>query len=654
MTRVPRHGLPPRHFDALAGGGGGAAAVAHLWDGERSYRLLLFDILMKMAADQPEFTGPLLRVDEAWELLVAAEKQSSVVTDGVLLLPETGLWLARTLRRLRDSPEPSGGQPPLWVDLGQLHAIAAACAIRTGVSLSLRVPARKGTVWLPSLGCATLPGLPQWAAVEVSFCEGTLTIHPGATEVRVPDPPGRTTSTWRVPHRISPEFPEGTQEVFLDDLSRYRIFPVEPVDALPEALSDEAVDGWAGLLREASALLASADPQAAEDVTACLRTIEPLFTQEPFRWHSATSGDGIGGLAASGPATRGANSPGPVVPRQADTAQFAAALTHEIQHSKLSALTHMYSLHSEENENRLYAPWRDDPRPLRGMLQGVYAFTGVARFWYGSILRRSLAEEGTMMLAQFEFALRRHQLLRVLPPLREDAELTPLGRRVVEQLLETVGRWQDAPVPPRILADAEQAADDHAVGWRLHHLVPDSAMVAWLVRGWKRRTLADETPVPSPPPRPCPAPRLAPDPNAWNLDSRAVLLRTRLMDPLLKGLPDTPGGMAAVIRGARPADLFLLTGDAAAALRLYQAEITSAHDSACDAPTASDSPVLRSAAGAWAGLRLALELLGGHPAAAQALLRCPELVRDVHGAIGDTEPADPVAVADWVGRKLAP
>ncbi|MEK8170946.1 hypothetical protein NKH77_19380 [Streptomyces sp. M19] len=59
----PRHGLPPRHFDALASGGGGASVIAHLWDAERSRRLVLLGLLLAGTVDRPDATGPLLPLE---------------------------------------------------------------------------------------------------------------------------------------------------------------------------------------------------------------------------------------------------------------------------------------------------------------------------------------------------------------------------------------------------------------------------------------------------------------------------------------------------------------------------------------------------------------------------------------------------------------
>jgi uncharacterized protein len=56
-------------------------------------------------------------------------------------------------------------------------------------------------------------------------------------------------------------------------------------------------------------------------------------------------------------------------------------LTHEIQHVKLGALLDLVTLTLPDDGRRYYAPWRDDPRPLGGLLHGVYAYLGVTEFW---------------------------------------------------------------------------------------------------------------------------------------------------------------------------------------------------------------------------------------------------------------------------------
>ena len=87
---LPRHGLPPRQFDALVAGEGGSTTIAHLWDVERSRRLVLLRLLAVIARDRTGTTGPLEGIDQVWDVLSSAERCSRAVTDDLLLLPQTG------------------------------------------------------------------------------------------------------------------------------------------------------------------------------------------------------------------------------------------------------------------------------------------------------------------------------------------------------------------------------------------------------------------------------------------------------------------------------------------------------------------------------------------------------------------------------------
>lgn len=50
-----------------------------------------------------------------------------------------------------------------------------------------------------------------------------------------------------------------------------------------------------------------------------------------------------------------------------------STLVHEFQHIMLGGVLHVAPVHCAVQRQRSYAPWRDDPRPLGGLLQGVYA-----------------------------------------------------------------------------------------------------------------------------------------------------------------------------------------------------------------------------------------------------------------------------------------
>jgi HEXXH motif-containing protein len=597
--------------------------------------LVLLGLLTAAAGRRPDAGGPLSGIDEAWELLVASERRSSTVADELLLLPETGRWLRHCLQRLQEPPRPrEDDEPPLWVDVGHLHLLAAVAAVRTGLSFSLQVPARYGRIWFPTLGCASVRGeVTSWQVADALYEAGTLSVGlsgdagKGQDPVLVRSAESRSDTDWHEPRFVSVDLPDGPRRILFHDLGPYRMQP--DTERLAFAATSEGELGrWRDLLQRAWPLLARVDPRAAEDVSSCLRSIEPLPPALPFRWYSATMEDGMGGMAASEPT--GAE--------PAAAAQFASILTHEIQHSKLSALLHMYSLHAPDASRGLYAPWRDDPRPLRGMLHGVYAFTGVARFWRGYVLNGCPAEEEA--LASFEFALRRCQLLRVLPRLNEDERLTDLGRRVVGRLLEVVEQWQGEQVRADSLEQAARAADDHWMSWRAHHFLPDARFVAALADEWANGDLDPATVTHG---WAYPEPELRTDPTARHLDARAVLMRVRMMRSTAREL-SVRGGVEGLVRGARRGDLHLLSGNNDSAQRLYTADIAGV-------PLPAHAPGV-----VWAGLGLALEGRSDRTWAARALSVFPELVRHVYAAIGtgDESRPDPAAVADWLGRTVTP
>src|SRR5205823_7977241 len=99
-----------------------------------------------------------------------------------------------------------------------------------------------------------------------------------------------------------------------------------------------------------------------------------------------------------------------IITRPTDPASFGASLVHEFQHNRLSGLLHLKSLYNDDPTERFYTVWRDDPRPIAGVFQGVYAFFGVTAFW------RALSRVETDLferIAQFEFAYWRQAVWRV-------------------------------------------------------------------------------------------------------------------------------------------------------------------------------------------------------------------------------------------------
>jgi hypothetical protein len=293
-----------------------------------------------------------------------------------------------------------------------------------------------------------------------------------------------------------------------------------------------------------------------------------------------------------------------------DGLQWASSLVHETQHVILGAMTHLVEFVDHPGGPRVYAPWRDDPRPLSGMLQGSYAFTGVTDHFRGR----------PEPVARFEFALWRHQLGRVLAGLGGDERLSEYGRELIAGLATTVTEWAGTPVPQEILRLADAAAADHYGQWRALHVRPDEEWVERAARAWSDK--ADCPPIES-------DPETAPvtDTSARWLDARAVLARVRLEDPDgFAELSADPVKVTERVPGTGPADVALIGGDPAAALNGYAERLR-------EAP-ADDYRQ-------WIGVALALSALGRPH---RVLDRRPELVRALARRLPGTYP---IELVEW-------
>jgi HEXXH motif-containing protein len=145
---------------------------------------------------------------------------------------------------------------------------------------------------------------------------------------------------------------------------------------------------------------------------------------------------------------------------------FAATLVHELQHTKLTALSEMMTLHHANNDARHFAPWRPDPRPYDGLVQGAYSHLALADFFQ----RHALADANPAHResAWAQHARYREQVGSVLPTLVGSSDLTSRGRQFVDGMVAMYERMAEHP-PPR----------DHAV--RAHEHVR-AARALWLQR----------------------------------------------------------------------------------------------------------------------------------------------------------------------------
>lgn len=412
------HKLESALFDKLAGGGGGPAAIEALRSAQLSKHQLLIGYLLD------RWPGPAGERDSLAGALERARRQRPDRYGEIVGSPLVGAWTAIAARAERAGRVNRA-------DFSHLGAIAMVACAAAGADGAADVPVRDGSVAVPTLGAAAVP--PADSA-RLAARDGRLTVHAGGTVVELPAEPGVESPGWQ-PVRLLAGASAGQRiSLGLDDLDPYRHGHHAPPSL---RLSGAEVDAWRELFADAWALLAGHLPERAAELSAGLRTLVPLQQTDPHSARSATIRHAFGVFGLTLPPS---------------AAEFAVTLVHEFQHSKLSALLDLAPLSDPADDRRYFAPWRVDPRPLAGLMQGVYAFVGVADTW-----RALRAVDALTDSAERHFAEARLQVDRGLAAIETSGALTGQGETMAAALRRVTDAMLAEPVPAPVARAAEQA-----------------------------------------------------------------------------------------------------------------------------------------------------------------------------------------------------
>nr|MDT0658259.1 HEXXH motif domain-containing protein [Micromonospora sp. DSM 115978] len=469
-----RHRLTTAQIHSIAAGHGLPDAIEVLAASQRSKRRVLLLSIVQQARATGEHLSAV--VEAAVGLLTAAERVRPGAVRAVLAHPFLDNWASSWLRRLAQAGPAAAHDADLRAGLGYLSALAVSAAVRAGLPFEHVVHSRDGVVMLPTLGTAS--GLGAGEVVIVGDGLRLTLTGPRRTVVTALGDPGRG---WEPVRQIRVGNGPDGHVLAIEDLDPHRdCYQWRPTDRLDEA--DAA--RFAQLCRRAWALIAAEHPEHAAGMRRALISVTPLEPSDDGTSQGATSDRASGSLAVS---------------VASDPQTLALSMVHEFQHMKLFAVTELVDLHRPAGQDRYFAPWRADPRPLHALLHGVYAHTGVCDYWR----RRRVTLTGeTGRAAHFEFALWHRLTSLAIDGLLASPELTELGRQFVMELRRTLQTWGREPLP----ADIGQAASDaglaYLVQWRLNngtptaeevHRLAAAARPDWLpvdpvaaVRAWRR------------------------------------------------------------------------------------------------------------------------------------------------------------------------
>jgi uncharacterized protein len=414
------HDIPAAVFESLASGGGGPEAIREL----RARRYEKHAILLRGVLDAAQSAGGerarLAR--QGYDLLTEVQRQHPDTAEGTILHPSVGAWALRVVRAYRSGAEFPGAE------LGGLGAVAIAAAVRAGFPAELEVAAAGEAVMLPSLGAADVGR----GTVVVRNAEGSTEVVSAGGRVNVPAEPHRDAPGWRGLRRVR----AGSLDVIIDDIDPFRM--PSSADLSPRLSADE-LGRLSAALRLAWPILEEFHPAVAAEVMAAVSVIVPLVSARGGRVSTSSSAT-FGAVGLSEP-------PDP----------YWCAET-------FAALLDIVPMTLPDNGRRYYAPWREDPRPISGLVQGAYAFLGVSAFWRRQ--RRSVTGT-TRLRADSEFARWREATRRAIETLQSSERLTPDGSDFVRGMARTLDTWRDDPVSREALDLARDEAERHLARWQL-------------------------------------------------------------------------------------------------------------------------------------------------------------------------------------------
>jgi len=418
------HRLPSGLFDAMAAGGGGLAAAEILSRAQHSKHALL--LLGVVTTAEASGQGALAR--RGYDLLARVQDHDRGAANAVIRHPSVGAWAYRTVAALRGGPRMPGAAP------GGLAGVAAAAAIRAGVPAEIEVPVNAGLVMLPSVGAAG----PVDAEVATVRCAGSRAeVTAAGRRMVIPDCYRDRAAHWRPLRALR----AGSLELLVDDVDPFRM------PAAPNLATDVDSGPWSDVFGVAWALLERHHPALAREVAEIVTVIVPL-ARPPHGLVSSSSPETFGAIALSEPT---------------DACTLASTLAHEVQHVKLSALLDLVQLTRPDDGRRFYAPWREDPRPVSGLLQGAYAYVGVSGFWRR---HRQLSDQ---LEPQVEFARWCEAAAMVSDVLESSGRLTPAGEEFVRGMSATLQAWRAEPVPDLARQRASEESSRHMARWEARY-----------------------------------------------------------------------------------------------------------------------------------------------------------------------------------------
>ncbi|MEZ6008897.1 MAG: HEXXH motif-containing putative peptide modification protein [Planctomycetota bacterium] len=294
-------------------------------------------------------------LDEAEALVASAEALDPDVFSATWVHPLCFGWSFALYEAAEQRNEPRLAQA-----LHRMHLVAAASALARGDGVEFRHP-------VPLAKHAVLPGLPAVLEVEpggllAGVAGHELLLVRGDQHARLDSRKAGTALgvTLRPRHRV------GVGRLAVDLLPEAFFGAETGMGDSADALGDAAFHALhAPLVNDAFALVQQHQASTFDQMVQHLRVVG-LKDFDTGEYTNVSVSEAPGAFVAS---------------VYEHPYEMADIFIHEMHHNRLFALENVEPLLDLGDPWLGYSPWRNDPRPLRGLLHAVYVFLPVARYW---------------------------------------------------------------------------------------------------------------------------------------------------------------------------------------------------------------------------------------------------------------------------------
>jgi HEXXH motif-containing protein len=195
------------------------------------------------------------------------------------------------------------------------------------------------------------------------------------------------------------------------------LFEQAYIDAITRDVNAGAL---AAMIADALDLICAVDPPIGDRIRSNVGWYVPIGTDSP-EVHRSFSAANLAGVVFLSEAT--------------DILRLAEAIVHEFHHNELYAYSHVAPIIKPGSGELYYSPWREDARPLDGLIHAIFVFAGVCDF-YRHVERRGGPRPDSARLRERR-SQRIHQLEIGLAQVSE-AHLTDAGAALIASLRNRV------------------------------------------------------------------------------------------------------------------------------------------------------------------------------------------------------------------------